>query len=129
MTNKKLVAFLALAVIASIVGFALLHAAEDPMRIPDSIGVRVRSVQLDSEKAQGQINQIAITLQQQYLNQVGPFQKIVDADKHELDLLKEEALKSPNAPVTVKKETSQYDVNIDTLTYVAKPTPPVKDKK
>jgi hypothetical protein len=65
-------------------------------------------VQLDKARIENQIEQMQLQYQ--------GLRTTIDHDDHELDLLKEEALK------TAGKDAAQYDVDVDKLTFIAKPT-------
>jgi hypothetical protein len=97
-----------------------LHAADNPLAFPAEIGVRVRTVQLDKEKVQGQINVIQLQLQSEFNRQTEGLQKTINNDSHELDLLKEEAFK------TTGRSKDEFDADMDKLTFTAKPPKPEK---
>lgn len=101
-------------IVALLLGSFLAYAAEELPRIPDNVGVRIRNVQLDQARLQNQVAQ----LQAQYQN----VQRALADDDKQLESLKTVALTSANL------DAARYDVDLEKLTFIAKPEPP-KDKK
>lgn len=105
-----------LIVAASLLLIALtLFPADDPMKVPAEIGVRIRNVQLDQSRQQNLLTQLQIQYQQT--------QQTIERDTHELDLLKTEALS------TAKLDKEKYDIDFEKLIFFPKPAAPPKDKK
>jgi hypothetical protein len=86
--------------------------APGAQKVPDSIGVRIRNVQLDQEHVKTNI----IQLQNAYAEQ----NKQGLSDAHELDLLKKEALES------AKLDPKEWTVDVDHLVFAKIPPPAPK---
>jgi glucose dehydrogenase len=131
----KSLAVLAIAVLLGAVGFTVKNQtvrAQSPaatpaqngdqsaatpgaQKVPDSIGLRFRNVQLDQEHTRTNIMQ----LQAAYAEQ----NKQSMSDAHEIEMLKKEALEN------LKLDPKEWDIDVDKLVAVKRPPAPAPAEK
>jgi hypothetical protein len=126
----KALRILAIAVLLGAVGFTVKNQtvrAQSPAatpadpataggpKVPDSIGLRFRNVQLDQEHTRTNIMQ----LQAAYAEQ----NKQSMSDAHEIEMLKKEALEN------LKLDPKEWDIDVDKLVAVKRPPAPAPAEK
>lgn len=89
-----------------------IYAADNSMKVPADLGVRIRNVQLDISRTQTQMLQMA--------NQYQQFQTQLNHDQGELDSLKKEAI------TAAKLDNDKYDLDVEKLEFVSKPAKEAK---
>jgi hypothetical protein len=99
---------LVLAVIVTAASF--LIAQELVQKVPDDIGVKIRTIQVDQTRRQDELQVIT--------NRYKEDQDALAKDASDIEDLKKQALAKLNA------DSSKWEVNETTLTLVAKPAPP-----
>lgn len=97
-----------LAIVATAVTFMV--AQEAVQKVPDDIGVKIRTIQVDQTRRQDELPLLA--------NRYKEDQDALTKDAAQIEDLKKEAFDR------LKADSAKWDVNMETLTLVAKPAPP-----
>jgi hypothetical protein len=108
---KKIIT--AWAIFAALVAVDIWAANDN--KVPAEIGVRITKNLLDQSRIQNQMYQLQ--------NQYTADQQTIQHDQAELDNLKKEAL------TAAQKDPAGWDVNVETLEFVAKPKAAPEVKK
>lgn len=93
---------------------ATAWAADDALKIPSDVYVRIQRVLLDQARTQSNMAQLQI--------QYSTFQQTLDHDNKELESLKAEAL------TAARLEKEKYDVDVEKGVFVPRPTAPAQRK-
>jgi hypothetical protein len=103
--------------VAVALGIALwgLGACADTPKVPAEIQVRILKIQKDQIAQQAEVDKTGAAYQAQYAQAVAGPNKAIQQDLHEIQLIKDEALKAAGL------DPAKFDLDVEKLIFVAKP--------